>query len=189
MSSGTTIFPGNDHLIRIVGLRDDTDLTYLNASTVAANLLDDFGGTLISGGGPITLSNVAAGNVGGTGVDTVVAATVKARAALLTVTVGATNALALSAGDWVRFHDFEGVYRVSADAAGIAAATVTILLETELAAKLLAGTPIFAVGGVYRGTLQDTASIVAGTKYVLEITSTAPDAKTHIEVTAANRTD
>ena len=187
------ILLGNDHLIQILGLEDLKTLLYINDATVAANLLSGIGGTLITGGGPVSMPNVPAGDVGGAGSDTVVKSKARAGDRSVTVTVGATNPLALSAADWIHFHDHEQAYQISAAAAGIAGADVVLLLEASLRADVRAGEPVFAVAGVYEGVLQDTVSIVSGTEYALEITATggatAIDAKTNIVVTADDRED
>lgn len=187
------IFLGNDHLVQLLGLQDETTLLYINDAAVEANLLDGIGGTLISGGGPVSMANIAAGDVGGTGSDTVVKTKGRAGDRHVTVTVGASVALALEPADWIRFHGHDQPYQISAAAAGAAEMDVILLLEEALRADVRAGEPIFAVEGIYQGTLEDTVSIVSGTEYALEITATGGatniDAKTHIIVTATDRED
>lgn len=187
------IFLGNDHLVQLLGLQDETTLLYIDDATVEANLLTGIGGTLVTGGGPVAMANIAPGVVGGTGSDTIVKNKGRAGDRHVTVTVGATVALALEPADWVKFHGHDQPYQISAAAAGAVGTDVILLLEEALRADVRAGEPIFAVAGIYQGTLEDTVSIVSDTDYALEITATGGatniDAKTHILVTATDRED
>lgn len=165
----TKIYPGNDHLVQVLGAENEATLAYIESATVTAQLLTVAGGA-VTGGGPVTLSNQTPGDVGGTGNDTVAKTRARAGSKSVVVTIGATNPMSLAAGDWVRFHGHEEPYVLSYAASGSAGSDVTLFLEAPLRRDVKVGEPLEAVGGVYEGTIEDTADISAGISYIVRIT-------------------
>jgi hypothetical protein len=172
----------NDHALYLVNLRSGDDYSFINGATVNANVLaDPTDASPITGGGPVTLSYVdpSPDTVGGTTASpTVVASTSKMD---LTVTVGSTTGLDLSAGRLLQVMHDTTIWKVRRDVAAAADASATIHLEPfywtaakPSKVKATAGEIVEIVDGTYKGTLDKAVSLEAGVTYYVKTEATAP---------------
>lgn len=192
------LYIGNDHVLYLLGLRAEADWTWEAGATVSASVLDEPGGSTITGGGPVSLSyqGLALDTVGGTTADpTVVKATSKMD---LQVTVGSTNDLQLSAGRFLFIlHDIGTIWRVRRDVTISAGTDGWVHLEPfqwsaarPTKVKATTGELVEILDGVYKGTLDAAFSAEAGVTYYVQFSVSAPgglDAVFYEEAVAAYR--
>ena len=185
-----SIYLGNDNTLRLVGLRNDADFSFINDATVTCTLrvADEDGvledGTEVTGAVDLAMGYVDPGadDVGGTAASPTVVASVSNLD--LTVTVGATTALSLSAGTALEIlhkgsiaDPITEVWRVARDVSAAADDTAVIHLmpfvyssETEpTEIEAIAGEPVMICNGIYACTLQNTLDLTKGTTYYAEI--------------------
>jgi hypothetical protein len=198
MPSGQLLI-GNDHVLYFVGLRRDDDFSFLTGKTVSASVVtDEEGLTVVTNGGPVSLSdiNIGADDIGGTAASPTVVKSVDGRNVV--VTVGGTNALALTAGRLIRVIHDPQVWRVRLAAAGAAESDVTIHLEPFIydgntvprKVKMTVGEIMEIEDGSYSGSLDKAFEVEAGTSYWVKYTVDAGsglDGEWVEEVTAAYR--
>lgn len=193
-----SLYLGNDHVLYLLGLRAEADWTWEVGATVSASVLDEPGGSTITGGGPVSMAyqGLSTDTIGGTTADpTVVKSTSKMD---LEVSVGATTGLSLSAGRFLYvMHDIATIWRVRRDVTITAGTDGWIHLEPfqwpgakPTKVKATTGELVEILDGVYKGTLDAAFSAEAGVTYYVEFTVTAPgglDAKWYEEAVAAYR--
>jgi hypothetical protein len=176
---GSKLLIGNDHLLYLTGTRDAQDYSFVLTATVSATVLDAKGGSAITGGGPISLSLVSIGtdDIGGTPASPT---TIKSTDGFdVVVTVGATNALDLSAGRLLRALHDPNVWKLRLDAAGAVDADVTLHLEPFIwggrtrprKLKLVEGEVIEIEDGTYVGILDKAFDAEDGKTYNVKYTA------------------
>lgn len=199
----TKLYIDNDNTIRLLGLKLEATLAFINDATVTVTVLDAIGGTPVSGPTwPVNMSYIglAADSMGGeAGGPTVI----KSIAGFdLEVTVGTSNALLLGAGRFLQVLHTDDIWRVLRAASGGVGTDVVLHVEPIIAVdsrgralktiKGNAGEEVYIVDGSYQGTLQETMVLTAGTTYYGEITVDAPtegvQGKFVVELEATNRT-
>ena len=173
---GSKLLIGNDHLLYLTGLRDARDYSFVLTATVSASVLDAKGGSMISGGGPVSLALVSIGtdDIGGTAASPTTVKSVDGFDAV--VTVGPTTALDLSAGRLLRVLHDPQVWKLRRDASGAADSDVTLHLEPFIwegrtrprKLKLVEGEVIEIEDGTYVGTLDAAFSVEDGETYWID---------------------
>lgn len=182
-----SIFVGdNDHSIQLLALMNEATQLYDNGATVTCEgVLSSLGGTSIGGlSFPVAMGyvNPSPDTVGGeAGGETVVESV---SGFDITVTVGTTNALSLTAGRFLRVLHSGIFWVLNEDASGIAGATVVLHLEpvswpigsgqTEATARPTeaegtVGEIVEILDGVYSATLDKALLTVKGTKYWAQV--------------------
>jgi len=173
---GSKLLIGNDHLLYLIGVRDARDFSFVTTATVSGSVLDGKGGSVITGGGPVTLNLVTLGSddIGGTAA---APTTIKSVDGFdVVVTVGPTTALELSAGRLLSALHDENVWQLRRDAAGAADSDVTLHLEPFFwtsqsrprKLKLVEGEILEIEDGTYVGTLDAAFSVEDGTTYWID---------------------
>lgn len=187
---------GNDTCLYLAGLRDKRTFQFNLTATVTGNILDGPEGSVITGGGPVsmTLINIAGESLGGeaAGPTTVLSAD----GFDITIQVGSTVALALTAGTLIHvFHD-DFVWMVREDAAAIADAQVTVHVEPFIwlanrpkKVKLVDGERIEIFDGTYLGILDAAFEVEAGETYFaqIEANDAGLQGRFNMELEAENR--
>jgi len=177
---------GNDNALWLIGLQSATDESFVLDATVTGQLRQgDPAGSIVASSS-ISLSIVSNGSdsVGGTPTSPTIVKSVSAFA--VTVTVGATNALALAAGRFLRFAGKDEVWRLELAAAGAAGTAVKLYLEHgawsgELpsdSVEVELGDALVLLAGNYKGILPSTLVLTDGETYYSEVTAVSPSVGT-----------
>jgi hypothetical protein len=190
----------NDHNLQLIGLQNDTSLAYLVAATVQGTLLADSpAGSEVSGETwPISMTYVdpSGDSVGGDAASPTVVKSVSGFD--MTVTVGATNALALSVGRYLRVLHSEYFWRVARAASGAADSDVQIHLEpvawppdvdepTGVVAVL--GEVLEIADGTYSAVMDKAVQLTEGELYFakIEAAESGLDGTWYVELEAGYR--
>lgn len=174
------LFIDNDHSLQLIGLKNSSTHAYFVAATVELTLLagSETGSEVAGLSWPMALTYVdpSADDIGG---ETANPTTVKSvRGWDMTVTVGATNALSISAGRFIRVLHSEHFWRVVRAAAGAADADVVLHLEPitwpededePTAALGTTGEIVEVVDGSYSGVMDKAVTLADGEDYIAKI--------------------
>ena len=178
----------NDLNLYLLGLHNPETMGFINSATVEGTLLEGKAdGAEVTGSWPLSMPNVDVAGAGETvggeaGGETVVKTSVGRD---VTVTVGSTNALSLSAGTIVEFpHDPSTKWRLAVAASAAADADVKLHLqpliwdkeededEPEAVPASGIGEPIILTEGIYKGVLESTLPLTERTRYTAKVVAT-----------------
>lgn len=180
------LFIDNDHSLQLIGLEDSSTKAFLVAATVELTLLaDSETGSEVSGVvWPVTLGYVdpSADDIGGEAANPTTVKSVRGQD--MTVTVGATTALSLSAGRFIRVLHSEHFWRLIRDASAAADDEVVLHLEPiawpadEDEPTAVVGTTgeiVEIIDGSYSGIMDKAVLLVDGKDYFAKIVADEGD--------------
>ncbi len=194
------IIISSDNVLRLVGLRRDQDFAFQTSATVEATLY-----TKAPEENPVTADEVQDGNswpaamayrdplTRGFGGDATTPSTIKSTSGFnATMTVGATNALSLFAGDfvWV-FHQEEYIWRVRSAASVAADGSGAVHLQPFLwpageaeptSFNGVKGERMEIADGTYEVTLTDALTLTNKDKYWAKIKAVSGGSTHHLWV-------
>lgn len=198
------LYISNDHALRLVGLRKESDWTFLTSGvTVEATLYNGLTSSKAEVTGqtwPVTMNYISPGtsDIGGeAGGRTVV----KSVSGLdITATVGTTNPLVLEAGAIIEaLHDEKNKWRVVEAVASTAAGQDAVIhvepfiwssSSEPKTVSITAGEILLVTDGIYEARIEDTVVVSNNTKYYAEIKATHAtfgQGVWQVEVKAQNR--
>jgi hypothetical protein len=180
------LFIDNDHSLQLVGLKNASTHAYLVAATVELTLLagSETGAEVPGVVWPVALGYVdpSADDIGGEAANPTTVKSV--RGWDMTVTVGATTPLSLSAGRFIHVLHSDYFWRVIRAATGAADADVELHLEPvtwpgdedePTAALGTTGEIVEIIDGTYSGIMDKAVTLTDGEDYVAKIIADESD--------------
>ncbi len=165
------IYPDSSLTIDLRDLRLSGTQALVVTGTVSGQIVDSLGATV---GGSVTSTYITPGDVGGTGLDTVFRVGAKIGDDLIKLTVGATNAAALSVGDYIRALGTDPLYQTRTASTAAAGAAMDLRLDRPLEEGIPVGKALVVVDGVWRTAFPTGLAIVEGTTYYAKMTVIPP---------------
>ena len=165
------IYPDSSLTIDLRDLRLAGTQALVISGTVSGQIVDSLGATV---GSSVSSTYITPGNVGGTGLDTVFRAGARIGDDIIKLTVGATNAAALSVGDYVRALGTDPLYQTRTASTAAVAASMDLRLDRPLEEGIPVGKALVVVDGVWRTLFPTGLSIIDGTTYFAKMTVIPP---------------
>ena len=165
------IYPDSSFTLDLRDLRLSDTQANIVTGTVSGQIVDSLGATV---GGSVSGSYITPGDVGGTGLDTVFRVGAKIGDDLIKLTVGATNAAALSVGDYIRALGTDPLYQTRTASTAAAGASMDLRLDRQLEKGIPIGKALVVVDGVWRTVFPTGLAIVGGTTYFAKMTVIPP---------------